>query len=69
MKDLTFTEKMFAWGRLLRVPNLFTAPWDPVCGFLLAGGAVHPEKTGFLAAGALCAYAFGLLTNDIAAED
>lgn len=66
MKDLTFTEKMFAWGRLLRVPNLFTAPWDPVCGFLLAGGAVHPEKTGFLAAGALCAYAFGLLTNDIA---
>ncbi len=66
MKDLTVAEKISAWGRLLRLPNLFTAPWDPVCGFLIAGGAAHSEKIASLAAGALCAYAFGLLTNDIA---
>ncbi len=66
MSEMTFTGKLCAWGRLLRFPNLFTAPWDPVCGFLIAGGAVHPEKLGYLAVAALCAYAFGLVTNDIA---
>ena len=36
MSEMTFTGKLCAWGRLLRLPNLFTAPWDPVCGFLIA---------------------------------
>lgn len=66
MSEMTFTGKLCAWGRLLRLPNLFTAPWDPVCGFLIAGGASDPEKIGYLAVAALCAYAFGLVTNDIA---
>ena len=66
MSEMTFTGKLCAWGRLLRLPNLFTAPWDPVCGFLIAGGASDPEKIGYLAIAALCAYAFGLVTNDIA---
>ena len=66
MSKMTFTGKLCAWGRLLRLPNLFTAPWDPVCGFLIAGGASDPEKIGYLAVAALCAYAFGLVTNDIA---
>lgn len=66
MSEMTFTGKLCAWGRLLRFPNLFTAPWDPVCGFLIAGGASDPEKIGYLAVAALCAYAFGLVTNDIA---
>lgn len=66
MSEMTFTGKLCAWGRLLRIPNLFTAPWDPVCGFLIAGGASDPEKIGYLAVAALCAYAFGLVTNDIA---
>ena len=66
MSEMTFTGKLCAWGRLLRLPNLFTAPWDPVCGFLIAGGASDPEKIGYLAVAALCDYAFGLVTNDIA---
>ena len=66
MSEMTFTGKLCAWGRLLRLPNLFTAPWDLVCGFLIAGGASDPEKIGYLAVAALCAYAFGLVTNDIA---
>ena len=66
MSEMTFTGKLCAWGRLLRIPNLFTAPWDPVCGFLIAGGAPDPEKIGYLAVAVLCAYAFGLVTNDIA---
>ena len=66
MSDMTFSEKTAAWGRLLRLPNLFTAPWDPVCGFLLAGGTIQPIKIGALALIALFAYAFGLVTNDIA---
>ncbi len=81
MSEMTFTGKLRAWGRLLRIPNLFTAPWDPVCGFLIAGGVffqtidmgdisdcvgIHPEKIVSLAVAALCAYAFGLVTNDIA---
>ena len=66
MSEMTFTGKLCAWGRLVRLPNLFTAPWDPVCGFLIAGGASDPEKIGYLAVAALCAYAFGLVTNDIA---
>lgn len=66
MSEMTFIGKLCAWGRLLRLPNLFTAPWDPVCGFLIAGGASDPEKIGYLAVAALCAYAFGLVTNDIA---
>lgn len=81
MSEMTFTGKLCAWGRLLRIPNLFTAPWDPVCGFLIAGGELFrivnsgcfiysvglpPEKIVSLAIAALCAYAFGLVTNDIA---
>ena len=64
--EMTLTQKIGAWGRLLRLPNLFTAPWDPLCGFLIAGGMLNTEKTIYLAVAAFCAYAFGLVTNDIA---
>ena len=64
--EMTLTQKIGAWGHLLRLPNLFTAPWDPLCGFLIAGGMLNTEKTIYLAVAAFCAYAFGLVTNDIA---
>jgi len=51
------------WLRLLRAPNLFTVPGDPVAGFLLAGGI---SGRVFPAAGAsLFLYAGGLLMNDL----
>ena len=59
------------WLQLLRAPNLFTVPGDPVVGYLLACyGAVEPQMAlGIFAS--LFFYAAGLLLNDVAdlAED
>jgi len=51
------------WGRLLRVPNLFTVPGDPVAGYVLAAGALGWHAAGAVGA-SLCLYAAGLLLND-----
>jgi 4-hydroxybenzoate polyprenyltransferase len=67
---------VFAWMQLLRVPNLFTVPGDPLAGFLLAG-AVVPELRASIwhgleaAAASLFLYAAGLVHNDLCdlAED
>jgi len=58
-----------AWGQLLRVPNLFTVPGDPVVGFILASaGGLTASRPGIrmaLAVGvSLLMYAAGLLWND-----
>ena len=55
---------LVAWGRLLRVPNLFTVPGDPVAGFLLASGGVLGWGVAGGIATSLCLYAAGLLLND-----
>ena len=56
-----------AWLQLLRLPNLFTVPGDPIAGFLLAGGlagnSVKPVILCIFAS--LFFYAFGLILNDI----
>jgi len=62
--------KLNAWLRLIRVPNLFTAAGDPLCGFLIAGGLAHlGESLAHLFT--VCwisffVYIFGLITNDMA---
>ncbi len=53
------------WGRLIRLPNLFTAPWDSLCGLVLAGGALVLPDAVFLGLASLTAYLFGLVTNDL----
>ena len=40
MKSATHT-----WLQLLRAPNLFTVPGDPLAGFLLASGGVFDLRT------------------------
>ncbi len=53
------------WLELIRPPNLFTVPGDPLAGFLLAGG----EAWGAAALAALAAcllYMAGLIWNDCA---
>lgn len=53
------------WLQLLRAPNLFTVPGDPLAGFLLAsGGALHPAVLAAIAA-SLALYGAGLLLNDL----
>ncbi len=66
MKEGAFKEHVHAWLRLLRAPNLFTAPGDPVAGFLLAGGAANDVSLLLAALSSLFAYMFGIVANDIA---
>jgi len=68
----TFTprQRLFGWLQLLRLPNLFTVPGDPLAGMAVAAllaGRAPPSVGGFLwpAAAALCLYGFGLVLNDI----
>lgn len=61
-----------AWLQLLRVPNLFTVPGDPLAGFLLAwDGKRELKSAAFAVAVGLCFYGAGLLLNDLCdlAED
>ncbi len=57
------------WLQLLRAPNLFTVPGDPLAGFLLVSGG-HVDARLFLAIlASLCFYSHGLLLNDLADLD
>ena len=62
------TSKLKTWLQLVRAPNLFTVPGDPLAGFLLAsdGGARASGALVFAIAASLCFYACGLLLNDLA---
>ena len=56
-----------AWMELLRVPNLFTVPGDPLAGFLIAstrGPAANLLCVLPAVGAALCLYSAGLITND-----
>jgi len=66
MKDGLFKTHLHAWLKLLRAPNLFTVPGDPIAGFLLAGGASDSGTIALVALASLAAYMFGLVGNDIA---
>ena len=58
-----------AWCRLLRAPNLLTAPGDPIAGFLLAGLALESVELWRMipaAVASLLFYAAGLIQNDVA---
>lgn len=58
---------MKSWLQLLRVPNLFTVPGDPVAGWLLASGAGLTFRPAFflVIAASLSLYSFGLVLNDL----
>jgi 4-hydroxybenzoate polyprenyltransferase len=59
------------WLQLLRAPNLFTVPGDPLAGFLLASGGLLHRNLAVAIGASLCFYCVGLLLNDLAdlAED
>ena len=58
-----------AWLRLLRVPNLFSVPGDPLAGLAAAvlAGALLPDwkMLAGVAGVALCLYCAGLILNDL----
>lgn len=59
------------WLQLLRVPNLFTVPGDPIAGFLLAygsaasGRAFLDWRAAYAVVASLCLYSAGLVLNDL----
>ncbi len=61
-----------AWMQLIRPPNLFTVPGDPLAGFVVACvavGCVPDLRLAVLPAlTALCLYVGGLIGNDVADE-
>ncbi len=52
------------WCRLLRLPNLFTVPGDPLAGFMLATGGLLDWRVAGAIATSLLLYSAGLLLND-----
>ena len=59
------------WLQLLRAPNLFTVPGDPVAGYLISNAGFTDGSLLLVAGASLCFYGAGLLLNDLVdlAED
>ncbi len=59
------------WLQLIRAPNLFTVPGDPIAGFLLASGAANGGRAfldwraALAVLASLCLYSAGLILNDL----
>ena len=53
------------WLQLLRAPNLFTVPGDPVAGYLVSNDGFTDGSIFLVAAAGLCFYGAGLLLNDL----
>lgn len=58
--------RIFPLLQLLRLPNLFTVPGDPLCGALLASRGVWSWKVLMPVVVSLAAYCAGLIINDLA---
>jgi 4-hydroxybenzoate polyprenyltransferase len=60
-----------AWLQLVRFPNLFTVPGDPIAGFLIAYGEAHAgggrldHRVIFPVVASFCLYSAGLILNDL----
>ncbi len=52
------------WGRLLRLPNLFTVPGDAIVGLVLAGALMPDWRWLWASLSVLLLYMGGLLLND-----
>lgn len=57
-----------AWMQLLRPPNLFTVPGDPLAGYLLANRGFVAPSLAWACAASLLLYSAGLVLNDLADE-
>lgn len=63
--------RLAAWLQLVRLPNLLTAPGDPLVGFLAAGlvsvesPVSWPTRVAMVAGASVLLYAFGLVVNDV----
>ncbi|MDD4736692.1 MAG: UbiA family prenyltransferase [Kiritimatiellae bacterium] len=69
-RTLSLGKSLHAWMQLLRPPNLFTVPGDPLAGLLLAhtlqGTTPHSLHAAWPVLSALLLYMAGLIGNDLA---
>lgn len=63
--------RLRVWLQLVRLPNLFSVPGDPLAGYLAANQGWVEWPLLWVVLGSLCIYAGGLVMNDYydAAED
>ncbi|MEI6712486.1 MAG: UbiA family prenyltransferase [Verrucomicrobiota bacterium] len=57
--------RLRTWLQLLRAPNLFTVPGDPIAGYLLSNSGFSDHTLLLVASSSLCFYGAGLLMNDV----
>lgn len=57
--------RLRTWLQLLRAPNLFTVPGDPLAGYLLASAGFVEGGLWRAILASLCFYCAGLLMNDL----
>lgn len=57
--------KLHTWLQLLRAPNLFTVPGDPLIGYLVSNAGFVDHTIVLTATASVCFYAAGLLMNDL----
>lgn len=60
--------RLRTWLQLLRAPNLFTVPGDPLAGFLFSNMGEINGTLVLVMVASLCFYGAGLLHNDLADE-
>ena len=53
------------WLQLLRAPNLFSVPGDPIAGYLISNAGFLDFRLPLVALASLCFYGAGLLLNDL----
>jgi len=59
-----------AWGELLRLPNFWTVPGDPMVGYILAyGGKRFDSELIWGVLSSIFLYGFGIILNDLSDED
>ncbi|HSI15782.1 MAG TPA: UbiA family prenyltransferase [Chthoniobacter sp.] len=66
MSDKPIPPNLRTWLQLLRAPNLFTVPGDPLAGFLLVTAGRIDGRLLLAVGASLCLYCHGLLINDLA---
>ncbi|EDY16778.1 UbiA prenyltransferase [Chthoniobacter flavus Ellin428] len=66
MSDTPPAPRWRTWLQLLRAPNLFTVPGDPLAGFLLTTAGRVDLRLVFAIVASLLFYSHGLLLNDLA---
>ena len=57
--------RLRVWLQLVRAPNLFTVPGDPIAGYLLSNAGFCDASLVLVALASLSLYAGGLLMNDL----